>query len=618
MEPQDLEAKIAALSTRVDELSNSINQRLSAIEHKLETKASSLQPTTDPSSATATKPAESIVLPNTQPTATPPANLDPVPLGQQPVQTTQQPPPPQLPADLTSQYPELVKPKQSASAVQFNTETLLRWVGVGLVTLAAIFLVSTAIARNWISEEVQLALAGLLGGVMLFSTVALVTKRKPWAAWIGSAGAIVLIAASISTYSWLELVRPNPAVGIGLASAGIAIVVALATRVEAIAATTFTVTLWILSFGLADSPQRLTLTSVVLLGLLVTSLIVATAQAWEWTWITSTVVHVLALTVLAAAESQDITLSTGIIILGIASLALWFSALLFPNSAKKDAGEGLAAQPANFEILRARIVGLLPIWAGFTFIIPTGSPRTEVVFLVITLIAAAFGIAAIAIDKLLIGLSTIFGALSTLAIGLLFLFEGINVVVPLLLHAAAAATFGYYFKDLFNKALAMITAAAATLVGLGVIIANIEDGFGGLGQWVAGTATLFAWAGLAAAATVFKDRLPASTNNYPIVGAWLILLAWVVTAVAGFNGQLALVTVIWGILAVTAIVVGLTQNWETIRYLGIGTLLLTVAKMLLVDLQGVDVFVRVIIFFVFGVALIAVGLAVPKLVKGDN
>ncbi len=621
MEPQDLESKIDALSDRLDELANSVQQRLNALEQQAETDVATQSSPTNSEAISAPAPAPtSGAVPGQTPPfapqyATYPAQ-QPAQYAQQPL--GQQPPPPQLLNDLTSQYPTLAAQKQSGQGFQLNTETLLRWVGVGLVTLAAIFLVSTAIARNWISEEVQLAMAGLLGAVMLFSTFVLIPNRKPWANWIGGAGAIILLSASVSTYSWLELVSPDVATAIGLAATGLAVIVALATKLDGVSATTFAVTLYILLFALRDSDQFVTITAVIILGLLVFALAVAVSQGWKATWLAGVITTVLAIPLLAAVESEDVFFETGLVVVIIAGLAIWVSALIFPTEVKETSSSPKTLSHSDYESLQARAVGLIPIWAAFTLNIPSDGPRASVIFITVALVTLGFGIGAMAIKKTLIGVSTLFGALSSLAVGFLFLFDGVNAVVPLLLHAAAAAVIGYRFKDILNQMLAAITAAVATLIGLGVILAHLEDGFNSLGDWIAGTAILLAWAGAAVAASMFKDRLPKDVASLPILGSWAILLAWVVTAVAGFNGQLALVTIIWGLIAVIAIIVGLAKNHDTVRYLGIATLFITIAKMLIIDLQGVDVFVRVVIFFVFGVALIAVGLAVPKLVKGEK
>ena len=77
------------------------------------------------------------------------------------------PPPgsaPTQPAYLPAATPKWTPPEPPS--FEWGIETVLRWAGVALVTLAGIFLVSTAISRDWIGPELQL-LGAALGGSLL-------------------------------------------------------------------------------------------------------------------------------------------------------------------------------------------------------------------------------------------------------------------------------------------------------------------------------------------------------------------------------------------------------------------------------------------------------------------
>ena len=67
-------------------------------------------------------------------------------------------------------------------------------------------------------------------------------------------------------------------------------------------------------------------------------------------------------------------------------------------------------------------------------------------------------------------------------------------------------------------------------------------------------------------------------------------------------------------MACAGLVVGLTQRFAVVKNVALGTLGLTLAKLVTVDLAEVDVFWRVGLFFVIGIGLITLGLKVPSLV----
>jgi len=95
-----------------------------------------------------------------------------------------------------------------------------------------------------------------------------------------------------------------------------------------------------------------------------------------------------------------------------------------------------------------------------------------------------------------------------------------------------------------------------------------------------------------------------------------------VTVLAGLRvlllpgGGPALTSAAWGLVAVALVVVGLSRRDGVLRALGLGTVVTTAAKVLLVDLPDVPVVWRVVLFMGLGALLLAVSYAVPGLLRG--
>lgn len=80
------------------------------------------------------------------------------------------------------------------------------------------------------------------------------------------------------------------------------------------------------------------------------------------------------------------------------------------------------------------------------------------------------------------------------------------------------------------------------------------------------------------------------------------------------NGA-ALTSAAWGLVAVALVVVGLRRREGVVRGLGLGTIVGTAAKVLLVDLPAVPMIWRVVLFMGLGALLLAVSYAVPGLLR---
>ena len=110
----------------------------------------------------------------------------------QPAPTYPAPPPPSAPPRQVAPGPAAARTPRS-----FDFEKLLRFGGAGLVILAAIFFVSTAISRGWIGPGAQLALATAVSAALIGLSFRIRPERKPWQTALAITGASALLVLSL-------------------------------------------------------------------------------------------------------------------------------------------------------------------------------------------------------------------------------------------------------------------------------------------------------------------------------------------------------------------------------------------------------------------------------------
>ncbi|NNE97194.1 MAG: DUF2339 domain-containing protein, partial [Acidimicrobiales bacterium] len=117
-------------------------------------------------------------------------------------------------------------------AIHPDWEVLIRWAGILLVALAAIFLVSTSISRGWIGPNLQLA-AATLGGLSLLGGAAyFAPKLRMWAVSLGVGGAVVLPVCAAAAHGWLDLVSRDVSLVLVAGATALSVAVAYATRLD--------------------------------------------------------------------------------------------------------------------------------------------------------------------------------------------------------------------------------------------------------------------------------------------------------------------------------------------------------------------------------------------------
>ncbi len=618
----DIEREVAELVKRVAALEAAVMTSAAPADVPAATPGPVFLPAVPPATATtaATLPAAQTMPP--PPTATssqvapPPAPT--APLSGAAAQAASYPPPP---------GPGDVAPPRPPAAFEWGIESVLRWAGVVLVTLAAIFLVSTAISRGWIGPELQLLGAALGGGAMLGGATALAESRPPWALALGCGGAVVLASSALATHEWLDLVPPGGAlVLIGVATAA-SITVALKLKLEGITLTAGLMAMLASIDTLDNFGDAAILLWVA--ACIVGSSALGLAKTWPGVRLITGWMGALVLMAYAVSEDVEGALQAfGFVGAAIIAVTLWAG----PTVARRLAPTSGPGSWGTFDwqALDYRLVAFVPVWS-WAVIAGLLSPIEDQTAGLIA-IGTALGFGALAAVtwqqgnpadsqpvsrnlrvQRLVSVTTIFGSFALLALGFAIWLDGPALMVAL---AGQAVTSYYLSRRLDDRMLRYGSYVVGTMSsGLAVyemLDAFDRDGFRTVGAGLATLLVLACWVG--AAALLYRDDLHVGTFEPPFVGAWAGTMLWSAAALTGAPQGLVLISVAWAIMACAGLVLGLMGRNSAVRNVAMGTLGITLFKLVSVDMAEVDVFWRVGLFFVVGMGLIVLGLKVPALI----
>ena len=95
------------------------------------------------------------------------------------------------------------------------------------------------------------------------------------------------------------------------------------------------------------------------------------------------------------------------------------------------------------------------------------------------------------------------------------------------------------------------------------------------------------------------------------------LLGWSLRELSSLEGGQGYVTIAWGIYAIALLVVGMRRNFAQLRMVAMGTLLLVVAKLFMVDLAQLEAIWRILLFLGFGGVFLILGYYFQSLWKPE-
>ena len=649
------EPTLGDLDQLVRRLESDLDQRLGRLEHKVDVVLAAL-PVGSPTGAPATgaAPAAPVTPPSTlaAPAAygVPAAPMPPMaPAGGATAVDARRLPPP--PAGPTMPPPPSAPPPAPWASpapkpgfgfdldLDLTPERFVRWAGLILVALAAIFLVSTAIQRGWIGPELQLAGATAAGLALLAGAIRLRDHGPGWPTSLGIAGAAVLAFCGTATHTWLDLVpAPAAVVAVGAASA---VTVAAAWRLgrESVAVAAGLAALWVppalglpddLSPGLMALALAATVAATTALGLVRPWPLVRTGLSW--------LAALMLLVVLADVDTINERIvapghgPVAAVAVALVTAALWLgpvlATLLVGHRPAPDAGEAVPRSPFVHSLLGPSTVGeqlaaldhrllaVMPAWCWLAVAAVTGTDQPRPFGLLGLAVGAGFTLVTAATWLRLpraLGLMQALGVSGVVAVALIALVDGPLLMVALTVQTAATAVVAHRFRDTALGVSAGITGALAVLLATGDIFRTIGEGDPTVGGALA---QAFVVAALGATAYGLHRFGRRDLTGPAFVATWGLALLWTVaTFLPGPQGNVV-VSGLWAAMAVGAIVAGLrwiSPDSTTVRTVGLLTLALTVGKLLTVDLAVVDVFWRVGLFFLIGAGLLRLAYVLPRL-----
>ncbi|MFW2383433.1 MAG: DUF2339 domain-containing protein [Acidimicrobiales bacterium] len=500
--------------------------------------------------------------------------------------------------------PDPPSPRQTPTYLEW--EVLIRWAGIALVALAAIFLVSTSISRGWIGPNLQLAAAtlgglGLLGGAIYFAP-----ELRAWAVTLGIGGSVVLPVCAAAAHAWLDLVSEDVALILIISATVVSVSVAFFTRLDEVSIVALLGGMCVpASFGFFEV-DPITLT------------------AW-WT---------------AAHGALAATLgwfrkSTLLRLAGVVAAA---TGLLFASGVSADQGADVLNQGLGPLILIAAVMWLGPTvaerigdhnWASFdhwSVAVVPGFAWTAVLALrsrgeeaawfdagvVGLLMTSGFLMVLVGTFRSLpktVSLAHFLGAGAVLTASLIAMFEGPVLVIALAAQAVFTFIIGQIFDDEpISIAAALLGVGALALTGFGIFDGMANDG-ATPGEALAHLLVILL---LGCIAMFFGATGPRELATALGITAWVGAMGWLASVLINLPQGQAAISLGWAAMAASAIVSGIALRSPVVRTTGLVTLTVVVGKLLTVDLSEVEVFWRVGVFFVVGSGLLRLAYVLPR------
>lgn len=527
------------------------------------------------------------------------------------VQQLQPPPPPPPPVGLPTtpasyvpriESTQVTEPAPPRWTEQITTEIILKWAGLFLLFLAAVFLVSTAISRGWIGPELQLAGAVALGGTLVGLGIRPTVRIRSWAPSLISVGLAVLFTCAGAASEWLDL----GGIGRGvLAAIAVGMIgVALARWVPSIlvAYVTF-VGLLVIPIWL-DAIDEYGVAALAAFTLTLAIIFHALHVDRGWPTLFFVVTATLMIVQLAAVFDEESTTAIQLLLVATA-LAHWFA----PVVHRLVNPESDAVVPR----LVARIELAVPSWLWAATVILHDVDRGATMILIASAIAAVSVISALALRSRAptwLWATQLLAGSVVLSVGLMAWLEGSTLLGALAVQAVAMLVLGENLADTWFRWQSLVTAALVLFAALLLTLAATEVD----ASWGSDAIHLLVFIATAAVGWYVRES---GAGKALVLVAYGSVLAWVSSAFIHFEQGQFIISAVWAAAGVAVVVAGLGHRNTNVARVGLATLALVVGKLLTVDLAEIDTFWRAGLFFVIGLGFLWLSYEVPSLLAKD-
>lgn len=505
------------------------------------------------------------------------------------------PPPPPTGAPFSWGGAPTMPATRPRRAPSVDSETVLKWGGVGLVVLAVGFAVSTAISRGWIGPELQLAGAVVLSLALIATGLRLRSTRRPWTHALCSGGVAALFV-TVASNLFLDQVDTDVARGATIIIALGGYALARYVRSEWIAGVALVggIIGWLV---IADGSPALRPT----VGWYALHVALALALSISSRWaVLRIAAQVAGLFTVAGFVADAEGALDRVLVLGLGAAVA--AALLTVPSIRTD-------RPA-WRALEMPLATLLGPWAlmaiTVTFDIDDARPSGFVAFGVAATVAGVATVVRRRLDPTHL-IALLLGASVTCSIGVSLVLDADATALALAVQGAGLLVLA---RRLDRRVLLLVDGSILCGGTALFVLGRSLDAWANdapLGQDLAHLATLLA---ALAGAWTYRDRTVRRLASAGFLG---VLLVWVGSVLVHLPQGQALVSAVWAAIGIVVLLVGATRKLPDLGAAGLTVLGATVVKLLTVDLREVDALWRAGLFFLVGFALLRLGFLLPRL-----
>lgn len=503
-------------------------------------------------------------------------------------------------------FQDKAKPSPAAGSMNPDWEVLIRWAGIVLLALAAIFLVSTSISRGWIGPNLQLAAATIGGLGLLGGSVHFAPRLRAWAITLGSGGAVVLPVCAAAAHEWLDLVSEEAALVLVVVAIAVSLGVGVIAGLDKVSIVALVAGMVVpAGFGFFHV-EPITLVAWWAAATAVTASVVGWVRRSTLLRVAG---DVAAGALLLAPAGISVEREIDVLAQGVGPLILITAVMwLGPAVAERIGTDHLT----SFDHWT---VAVAPCFAWLTVVALRSRGEESSWFdagLIGLAMAGGFLIVLITSSPLLpkfVTLAHFLGASALLTVSIVAMADGPVLVAALASQAVFTFILGRYFDDGVSQVAGGLLGVAATLLtGVGILEGIANEG-ADLGEALAHLLVVVL---VAASAVVFYADNERELAKASAIVAWVGTLGWLASVLINVPQGQAAISIAWAILAGGAIVMGVVRRAATVRTTGLVTLTVVVAKLLTVDLGEVDVFWRAGVFFLVGSGLLRLAYLLPR------